>query len=97
MSPSRHPVNKVLVDDAPLGARVADAVTGFLGSWRFIILQTVIVLACVRCGVDFTPTRADLVLGPAHYRRCPPCRPPETPTKGPYGVVSVVRSARMRG
>jgi uncharacterized membrane protein len=47
MSPSRHPVNKVLVDDAPLGARVADAVTGFLGSWRFIILQTVIVLAWI--------------------------------------------------
>lgn len=47
MSPSRHPVNKVLVDDAPLGARIADAVTGFLGSWRFIILQTVIVLAWI--------------------------------------------------
>ena len=47
MSPSRHPVNRVLVDDAPLGARIADAVTGFLGSWRFIILQTVIVLAWI--------------------------------------------------
>src|SRR5215207_11114686 len=30
-------------DDAPLGARIADQVTGFLGSWRFIIVQTVIV------------------------------------------------------
>ena len=47
MSPSRHPVNKVLVDDAPLGARIADAVTGFLGSWRFIILQTLVVLAWI--------------------------------------------------
>ena len=47
MSPSRHPVNKVMVDDAPMGARVADAVTGFLGSWRFIILQTIIVLAWI--------------------------------------------------
>ncbi len=47
MSPSRHPVNKIMVDEAPLGARIADAVTGFMGSWRFIILQTVIVLAWI--------------------------------------------------
>jgi uncharacterized membrane protein len=33
-----------MVDDAPLGARVADRVTGFLGSWTFIVIQTVIVL-----------------------------------------------------
>ncbi len=40
---SQHPVNRATVDEAPLGARVADAVTGFMGSWRFIVLQTVIV------------------------------------------------------
>jgi len=39
----RHPVNRRLVDEAPLGARIADAVTGFLGSWRFLILQTIVV------------------------------------------------------
>jgi uncharacterized membrane protein len=33
-----------MYDDAPLGARVADAVTGFLGSWRFIFIQSLIVL-----------------------------------------------------
>jgi len=38
-----HPVNRALIDEAPMGARVADAVTGFMGSWRFIIVQTVIV------------------------------------------------------
>jgi uncharacterized membrane protein len=43
-SPSKHPVNQKLHDEAPLGARVADHVTGFLGSWRFIIIQSVIVL-----------------------------------------------------
>jgi uncharacterized membrane protein len=43
VSPSRHPVNVKLIDDAPLGARVADRVTGYLGSWRFIIVQSVIV------------------------------------------------------
>ena len=42
--PNQHPVNQALIDDAPLGVRVADAVTGFMGSWRFIIIQTVIVI-----------------------------------------------------
>jgi uncharacterized membrane protein len=39
----RHPVNRTLVDEAPLGSRIADVVTGFMGSWKFIIIQTVIV------------------------------------------------------
>jgi uncharacterized membrane protein len=45
--PSRHPVNKVMYDEAPMGARIADAVTSFMGSWRFIILQTVIVVVWI--------------------------------------------------
>jgi uncharacterized membrane protein len=40
-----HPVNVKLVDEAPLGARVADRVTGFLGSWRFLIIQSIVVAA----------------------------------------------------
>jgi uncharacterized membrane protein len=44
---SRHPVNQAMYDRAPLGARIADAVTGFMGSWRFIIMQTVIVVAWI--------------------------------------------------
>jgi uncharacterized membrane protein len=43
-TPSSHPVNRLAYDEAPLGARVADRVTGFMGSWTFIIIQTVIVL-----------------------------------------------------
>ena len=43
-TPSHHPVNQALVDEAPLGVRVADDVTGFMGSWRFIVIQTVIVI-----------------------------------------------------
>jgi uncharacterized membrane protein len=39
----RHPVNQAVFDAAPLGARVADRVTGFLGSWKFIVIQTAIV------------------------------------------------------
>jgi uncharacterized membrane protein len=40
----QHEVNRQMYVDAPLGARVADRVTGFLGSWRFIAVQTVIVI-----------------------------------------------------
>jgi uncharacterized membrane protein len=39
----RHPVNQLVFEAAPLGARVADRVTGFMGSWRFIVIQTVLV------------------------------------------------------
>jgi uncharacterized membrane protein len=44
---SHHPVNRALIDEAPIGARIADGVTGFLGSWRFLILETIAVLAWV--------------------------------------------------
>ncbi len=39
----RHPVNKALLDDAPLSARIADQVTNFMGSWTFIGIQTALV------------------------------------------------------
>ena len=43
----RHPVNVELFGDVPLSARIADAVTGFMGSWKFIAIQTAIVLIWV--------------------------------------------------
>ena len=48
-----HPVNRALVDEAPRGARIADTVTGFMGSWRFIAIQTVIVLIWISGNVYF--------------------------------------------
>jgi uncharacterized membrane protein len=44
--PYRHPVNVALEAESETsrGARVADGVTAFLGSWRFIVIQTVVVL-----------------------------------------------------
>ena len=42
-TPYLHPVNQAFHDEAPLGARIADRVTDFLGSWRFIVIQTVLV------------------------------------------------------
>jgi uncharacterized membrane protein len=41
---SRHEVNRLMYDEATRGERIADKVTGFLGSWRFIVIQTVVVL-----------------------------------------------------
>ena len=38
-----HPVNQKMYVEAPLGARVADKVTTFLGSWKFLIIQTIFV------------------------------------------------------
>lgn len=43
----RHPVNQKFIDEAPLGARVADTVVGLLGSWRFIIAQSVTMILWV--------------------------------------------------
>jgi uncharacterized membrane protein len=47
----RHPVNREVFEAAPLGARVADRVTGFMGSWRFIIIQTAIVMAWLAANI----------------------------------------------
>jgi uncharacterized membrane protein len=43
----RHPVNIAMEIEAPLGARVADRVTGFLGSWRFVAIQTTLVVVWI--------------------------------------------------
>jgi len=40
----RHPVNIALDTELPLGARIADRVTTFMGSWGFLVLQTVLVV-----------------------------------------------------
>jgi uncharacterized membrane protein len=54
-----HPVNRSYRDDAPLGARVADAVTDFLGSWKFIAIQSAIVAVWIVGNIvllfDFDP------------------------------------------
>jgi uncharacterized membrane protein len=39
----RHPVNQISYEAAPFGAQVADRVTEFMGSWTFLVLQTVLV------------------------------------------------------
>jgi uncharacterized membrane protein len=47
----RHPVNQKMIDEAPLGARIADRVTGFMGSWTFIVIQTVLVTIWISVNV----------------------------------------------
>jgi uncharacterized membrane protein len=43
----KHPVNIAHYDDAPLGARVADKLAAGMGSWPFIIIQSVLLLIWV--------------------------------------------------
>jgi len=43
----KHPVNKAHYDDAPLGARIADRLAAGMGSWPFIIIQSVLLLVWV--------------------------------------------------
>lgn len=39
-----HPVlNRYHGDQTPLGIRLANSITGFMGSWTFLVLQTIIV------------------------------------------------------
>ena len=46
-APHRHPVNQLHVDEATTGDRLADRMAGFLGSWRFIIGQTLFMVAWI--------------------------------------------------
>lgn len=39
----KHPVNVVHHDRATFGEQLADGIASFIGSWRFLILQTMIV------------------------------------------------------
>jgi len=43
----RHPANQRRHDHRTRGEQIADKVTGIFGSWRFIIIQTLIVLAWI--------------------------------------------------
>jgi uncharacterized membrane protein len=42
-----HPVNVVHHDEATVGERLADGIASFIGSWRFLIIQTFLVVAWV--------------------------------------------------
>ena len=43
----KHPANKAHYDDAPLGARIADQLAAGMGSWPFIIIQSLLLLVWV--------------------------------------------------
>ena len=43
----KHPVNVAHHDEATLGERLADRIASFIGSWRFLILQTLLVATWV--------------------------------------------------
>lgn len=42
-----HPVNQIHIDEATFGERLADRVASVMGSWRFLIIQSIIIAAWV--------------------------------------------------
>lgn len=42
-----HPVNQVHIDEATFGERLADRVAATIGSWRFLIIQSIAITAWV--------------------------------------------------
>jgi len=43
----QHPVNVVHHDEATVGEQLADGIASFIGSWRFLIIQTFLVAAWI--------------------------------------------------
>src|SRR4030088_3717513 len=42
-----HPVNQIHIDEATLGERLADRVATVIGSWPFLIVQTILIVLWV--------------------------------------------------
>ena len=42
-----HPVNQLHLDEATFGERMADRVAGAIGTWRFLIIQGIFIVAWV--------------------------------------------------
>ena len=54
-----HPANQYRHDHRSVGQRLADSVTGVFGSWRFIVVQTVIVIAWIGANIAAVALRWD--------------------------------------
>lgn len=59
MMAHRHPANIARHDDSTLGGRAADAVAGFMGSWRFIGIQTAVITVWIAANVVAVALRWD--------------------------------------
>lgn len=55
----RHPANVAQHDEASFGQRAADAVAGFMGSWRFVIIQSIFISAWVTINIVAVALRWD--------------------------------------
>ena len=44
---NQHPVNQAVIEDASFGERLADQIAAGIGSWRFLIVQTIAVISWV--------------------------------------------------
>jgi uncharacterized membrane protein len=51
LQPSDHPVNQMTYEEADLGERLADKIAAGIGSWRFLIIQTIAVCSWVALNI----------------------------------------------
>jgi uncharacterized membrane protein len=47
----KHPVNRLIHDEATLGERVADRASASIGSWAFLIIQSILIVFYVTLNV----------------------------------------------
>ena len=47
----KHPVNRLIHDEATLGERVADKASATIGSWAFLIVQSILIVIWVTLNV----------------------------------------------
>ena len=50
-APYRHPVNQKLHDERTFGQRAADNFTNAFGTWTYIIIQTVVIVAWIATNI----------------------------------------------
>ena len=50
-SQHKHPVNRLIHDEATLGERVADKASAGIGSWTFLIIQSILIVIWVTLNV----------------------------------------------
>jgi uncharacterized membrane protein len=51
LAPLKHPISRKLHDQRALGEKVADGIVARIGSWRFLIIQTVAVIVWVAVNI----------------------------------------------
>src|ERR1700709_332255 len=97
--PYLHPANRFRHDHRSTGQRLADSVTGVFGSWRFIVVQTVIVIAWIGANIVAVALRWDpypFILLNLLFSTQPPSAPALGPVPFHPAQPAVLHPGRVR-